>query len=482
VRIVRPKSIRRLILVGFALVAVPLVAALLFATFSVDRLVAQGQHALFEMVRATQSNQLLAETITDMERSARQYLVVGEPALLGVYREKHGQFKDIVRRLSQINLSPLQRERLVRLQQTEQEISGVLETVGHDAPEAAAAVERFAELAKVAQKMLIDNRRLVEREVERLDAAGIRVQRIMLALALALVPAALVMAGFFAWLVARPIRQLDQAIRRLGDGDFSRPAFILGPRDLEQLGERLDWMRTRLLEVEQEKARFLRHISHELKTPLTAVRECAELLGEEVVGSLNSQQREIAAILRDNSLQLQKLIEDLLDFNLASSRMSSLQTGRLALHELIESVLADHRVAILARQLVPEVALQPVMMEADADKLRTLVDNLLSNAIKFSPDGGRLGVSLDLEDGQAVIRVEDAGPGIPESERARVFDAFYQGQSAANSHVRGTGLGLSIAREYAQAHGGTIEVASPGRAGACLQVRLPLQTERRNVA
>ena len=162
--------------------------------------------------------------------------------------------------------------------------------------------------------------------------------------------------------------------------------------------------------------------------------------------------------------------------------MSSLQTGRVALHELIESVLADHRVAILARQLVPEVALQPVVMEADADKLRTLVDNLLSNAIKFSPDGGRLGVSLYVEDGQAVIRVEDAGPGIPESERARVFDAFYQGQSAANSHVRGTGLGLSIAREYVQAHGGTIEVASPGRAGACLQVRLPLQTERRNVA
>lgn len=481
-RIFRPKSIRRLILIGFVLVALPLAVGLLFATFSVDRLVDQGQRALFETVRATQSNQLLAEAITDMERSARQYLVVGDAALLDVYRERRQQFVTAIRRLIALNLSTLQRDQLTYLEDTELEINRTLETAPHNAPQSSAAVERFADLANVAQQMLLDNRRLVEREVERLEINGGRVQKNMLLLALALVPAVLVVAGFFAFLVTRPIRQLDRAIRRLGDGDFSRPAFITGPRDLEQLGERLDWMRTRLLEVEQEKTRFLRHISHELKTPLTAIREGAELLAEEAVGGLNSQQREIAAILRDNSMQLQRLIEDLLDFNVVSSRASSLSVGRVDLHELVEAVLADHRVAVLARQLAMDVSLDPVTLHGDREKLRTLVDNLISNAIKYSPEGGRLRVLLRVVDGQALIEVADSGPGIPASERRRVFDAFYQGESAANTRVRGTGLGLSIAREYAHAHGGRIEVADSTRGGACLRVTLPLDMEGAAVA
>jgi two-component system sensor histidine kinase GlrK len=323
--------------------------------------------------------------------------------------------------------------------------------------------------------MLIDNRKLVEREVERLDANGARVQRGLVVQAMALVPGAMILTAMFTILITRPIRQMDKAIRRLGEGDFSKPAHIVGPRDLEQLGERLDWMRTRLVEVEQDKNRFLHHISHELKTPLTAIREGAELLNEGIVGNLNAQQGEIVAILRDNTLQLQKLIENLLDFNIASSRGSQLHIEHVALRPLIESVLADHKVAALARQLELEIALQPVEIEGDRAKLQTLIDNLVSNAIKFSPDQGRLHVRLEQQGDQAVIEVADSGPGIPEEERRRVFDAFYQGASSAIVHVRGTGLGLSIAREYARAHEGYIEVTDSDAPGACLRVVLPMR-------
>ena len=244
--------------------------------------------------------------------------------------------------------------------------------------ETATAVDGFGELARDARKMLIDNRKLVEGEVERLDQLGESLERRLVLQAMALVPGALILAAVFTILITRPLRQMDRAIRRLGDGDFSKPTKITGPRDLEQLGERLNWMRTRLLEVEQEKNRFLHHISHELKTPLTAIREGAELLNEGVVGNLNAQQGEIAAILRDNTLQLQKLIEDLLDFNIATSRASKLRVESVALHQLIEAVLAHHRVALLARQLVLDTSLQSVEMDGDRAKLRTLVDNLLS--------------------------------------------------------------------------------------------------------
>jgi two-component system sensor histidine kinase GlrK len=323
--------------------------------------------------------------------------------------------------------------------------------------------------------MLVDNRKLVEGEVATLESNGADVQRSLVVQAVALAPGALLMAGVFTVLITRPIRQMDQAIRRLGDGDFSKSAQITGPRDLEQLGERLDWMRTRLLEVERDKNRFLRHISHELKTPLTAIREGAELLNEGVVGHLNKQQGEITAILRDNTLQLQKLIENLLDFNIATSRSSKLRCEPVQLRRLITNVLTDHKVAVLARQLVLDVSLQPVELNGDRAKLRTLVDNLISNAIKFSPEKGHLHVHLRADEGQAVIEVADSGLGIPEAERRRVFDAFYQGSNVADGHVRGTGLGLSIAREYAQAHGGYIEVIDGETSGACLRVVLPLQ-------
>lgn len=474
-RFYRPKSIRRLLLIGFMLIMVPLLAALIHATYEVDRLVAQGQRALFATVRATQSSQLLLEAITDMERNARQYKALGDPALLDVYAENHQKFTDTAKRLSALNLSGLQRERLARMMEIESRVSEVLGRSAPESPETAAAVDDFVTLSSDARKMLVDNRKLVEGEVATLEINGAYLQRDLVVQAMALVPGALVLAAIFTVLVTRPIRQMDQAIRRLGDGDFSQAAHITGPRDLEQLGERLDWMRTRLLEVERDKNRFLRHISHELKTPLTAVREGAELLNESVVGRLNAQQAEIAAILRDNSLQLQKLIENLLDFNIATSRSSKLRIEPVALRELIHDVLTDHKVAILARQLEMDVALAEVELPGDRAKLRTVVDNLISNAIKFSPENGRLHVHLRTRDGQAVIEVSDSGPGIPEAERRRVFDAFYQGSNVANGHVRSTGLGLSIAREYAQAHRGYIEVIDGESPGACLRVVLPLE-------
>ncbi len=115
---------------------------------------------------------------------------------------------------------------------------------------------------------------------------------------------------------------------------------------------------------------------------------------------------------------------------------------------MIESVLADHKFATLARQIDLNIDLQPIEIAGDRAKLQTLIDNLVSNAIKFSPEQGCLRVQLEQQGEQVVIEVADSGPGIPEEERSRVFDAFYQGSSSAIVHVRGTGLGLSIAREY----------------------------------
>lgn len=471
----RPKSILRLILLGFFLVALPLIIGLVFATISVDRLVNQSQQNLLQGIFMTQSSQVLVETITAMERNARQYQVVGDKVLFNVYAENHTRFVEAADFLDVLGLSAAQSNRLSELRLDENDIYIALSENPHDASEITTALLLFSTLAQSTKQILRDNQDLINRGVEQIQSKSGKVQKTLVFQALALVPAALLLTGLFAVLITRPIKQVDQAIRRLGDGKFSETANVTGPRDLEQLGERLDWLRNRLVELEQEKTRFLQHISHELKTPLSNIREGAELMNEQVIGELNEPQQEIVDILRDNSLQLQKLIEDLLNFSILRTRASELSYGQVELKNIIENVLADQKVTLLSRQLELRTTLQPVSITGDAEKLRILVDNLVSNAIKYSPDGSPLWVLLSSRDSQAIIEVADNGPGIPPTERERVFEAFFQGKPASKGHVRGTGLGLSIAREYARAHGGNITVVNSDSIGARLQVVLPME-------
>ncbi|UCC56989.1 MAG: HAMP domain-containing protein [Gammaproteobacteria bacterium] len=472
----RPKSVLHLILIGFSLVALPLIVALAIATVSVDRMVSQSQQTLLQSVLVTQGSQMLVETITAMERNARQYQVLGDEVLLEVYQENHDKFIDTLRTLEALDLAEGQHKLLDELRIAEDKIHVALDIYSHDAPEAVATLDGFTGLSQTAQQILNDNRDLISRGAEQIQARAEQVQRTLVLDAVALVPAALLLSILFAFLITRPIRQVDQAIRRLGDGQFLETLVVRGPRDLEQLGERLNWLRNRLLELEQEKTKFLQHMSHELKTPLTAIRESAELMNEQVFGNLNSQQHEIVDILRDNSIQLQKLIEDLLNFSGLRTRTSRQFRDRVKLKTMIEDVLEDHKATLLSRKLDLRPTLQQVSIEGDKEKLRILVDNLVSNAIKYSPDGSPLWVLLSERDKQAVIEVVDSGPGIPEAERERVFEAFFQGAPPADKgRVRGTGLGLSIAREYAQVHGGDITVLDSGKGGARLQIVLPLE-------
>nr|WP_282571349.1 HAMP domain-containing sensor histidine kinase [Methylonatrum kenyense] len=233
-------------------------------------------------------------------------------------------------------------------------------------------------------------------------------------------------------------------------------------------------MRLRLKDLEEQKSRFLQHMSHELKTPLTAIREGAELLQDKVVGPLNAEQQEVALILQSNTLALQRLIEDMLNFGTSRGERRSLHLAHVQLAPLIDAVCRNHKPVMINRSLHLQTDLRDVRLEADEEKLRTIVDNLLSNAVKFSPSEGVIRVLTERHGNTVVIEVSDQGPGIPDSERESVFGAFFQGSHRASGYVKGSGLGLSIAKEYVDAHDGSIE-ALPGEGGGTrMRVILPL--------
>jgi len=468
-----PRSFPRLLAVGFTLVALPLVFALVNNAISVDRLANRSQNAVYQAAQATQASRRLAQLLTALERTARQMLILDDRSLLDTYVANRRQFEQAVAEFSRLPLDAEQKSAVEEIVRGEAEVHAVLTSAYAKSAQMRKAVDRFVGLADRAQSIVASSNAQIDREVEAMRTTADQAQRITFWQLLALIPVVVFLVIGFSILITRPIRQVDAAIRRLGAGQFRVPVTVSGPQDLEQLGERLEWMRRELLDLEEQKNRFLRQVSHELKTPLTALREGAELLSEEAVGKLTAEQREIAEILRHNSVELQKLIEDLLSFGASQFRKVTVDLEPVEIRRIVERVTADHRLAARARGLTMEVSIEDIMLPADPEKLRVALDNLVSNAIKFSPGGGCVSLVARHDGDVLELDVLDQGPGIPAGERARIFDPFYQGKHAGAGPVRGTGIGLSVVKEYVFAHGGSVEVVD-SRQGTHMRVRIPM--------
>jgi two-component system sensor histidine kinase GlrK len=472
-----PRSFLKFILLGFLLVSLPLVYALAELILSLDRLESQGRQEVLQAAQAGRTSRLLYEQATTLERIARQQLILEDAALLDEYARLREDFRQTTRQLAALPLEPGAQVALEKLADRESRLHKLL-TAPQRSPEVAAELaDGYSQLVDGAQAMLAASSQLTQRAIERLQETATQGREKWIYVGLATVGIAIALAIVFATLISRPIRQLDLAIRQMGSADFTHAIKVTGPQDLRYVGQRLEWLRGRLSELEEQQTRFLRHVSHELKTPLTAVREGAELLRDGVGGRLTPEQNDIVRIVRDNTLSLQKLIEDLLAYH-QTRAMEPAALGPVALPEVAARVLREQRLAALGRMIAFETNLRPATVIGDAEKLRTIVDNLLSNAIKYSPRNATIRMNVGVRDGFAVLDVIDEGRGVSETDRERIFESFYQGPPPIDGRIKGSGLGLAIAREYALAQGGRIEVAGrpDGRSGAWFRLSLPLAT------
>jgi two-component system sensor histidine kinase GlrK len=255
---------------------------------------------------------------------------------------------------------------------------------------------------------------------------------------------------------------------------FSNQIDVRGPHDLKQLGRQLEWLRGRLLDLAQERNRFLRHMSHELKTPLANIREGTELLMDGAVGELDTNQREVMAILRENGIKLQRLIENLLSFSAWQTSSIGLETSEFRLRPVVKQVLENQQLTLLSQRVRLDVKIEDVTLVADRGKMRLILENLLSNAVKYSPKGGAIHMSARRHDGNLVLDVADSGPGIPPEDRAHIFDAFYTGKASKSSSLKGTGIGLSVVLEFVSAHGGNVQIIDGQYSGAHFRITMPI--------
>lgn len=466
-------SFRQLLAVAFLLIPALLAAVSLRGLYTLERLVLESRQGADHAARDSASVQRVGERSVTMERAARQYLVLGDRTLREGFDQGAREADEGIAQLERSEVPPPQiKAWRDQLEAIRTQLDGPAETSGlRDAAVSAAFRDLDQTSAEIAETVRRANESRSQGLLSRLEEARNDLsQQVLVAIGLA----ALLAVGFALWL-ARPLKGLKRAIVALGENRMDDAIDIPGPADMRELGRRLDWLRLRLSELDADKARFLRHVSHELKTPLAALREGVALLEEGVTGELTPPQREVARILRQNTAALQSQIEDLLRFNAAAFEARRLVRRKTDLTALVHQLVAEQRLQWQARRLQVVVSDGPVWAEVDPDKLGVAIGNLLSNAIRFSPLETTIRFDLSQTATHAHIDIGDAGPGVAPADRERVFEPFYRGELQPEGAIRGSGIGLSIVQEYIAAHGGLIELLPPvpGVPGAHFRIELP---------
>jgi two-component system sensor histidine kinase GlrK len=474
-KLLRPRSLSALALLGLVIVTLPLIAALVIAGLQLRRLNDAGERIVADGVAATRLTQDLFAQSALLERQLRVYQVLGEPKLLETYVLQDDRLRDTERALAgRLRLAPA-RQSLQQLTDLRTRIRAQLTSTPAQELDFARLLADFERMQAAASQVSARTNEQIDAQTAALRERAQRAQQQMFWVFVLIVPLTAATMLLVSLRVGRPLRQIDRAISELGSGMLNRPIEVSGPADIGKLGRQLEWLRLRLLELAEERNRFLRHMSHELKTPLANIREGTELLMDGAVGELQGGQREVTGILRENGLRLQRMIENLLSFSAWQTSSVGLEITEFRLRPLVKQIIENQQLALLSQRVRLDVNIDDLTIAADRGKLRLILENLLSNAIKYTPRAGTIHIRARADKADLLLEVADTGPGIPPEERSLVFEAFYTGR-APGGHVKGTGIGLSVVMECVNAHGGRIEFVDGEWPGAHFRIRMPLKT------
>lgn len=462
---VRPRSLLQVVLMGFVLVLMPLGGMIWHDSQALEHLSQLTSDELERAVRDTRRATLLTTQAIDLERTLRRYAVLGDERILASYQQQLASYRSL---LADHQISIPDAEAYTGLEQALTWLDSLQDLTR---AKAESTSPKFDEFNHVNQQLEIITRSQVDEHVSRVRATIADLMTEIWWVSGFVAVLSLLMVLLFTYLIIHPVRQIESRILSLGAGVEPDKRPVDGPAELVLLGERIGWLHDKLKELEQQKYQFLRHVSHELKTPLAVLREGADLLSEQLVGPLNLDQQEICQMLEENSRRLQTLIERLLDFNrLSQQEVFSLTP--VALAPLLSELSAEYRLALESKQISVHLPTDPIRLQAEPYRLRLILDNLFSNAVSYGAKGGQIWVRAGQDANGGWLEVANEGPAIPVAERERIFEPFEQGSIVRQGLLKGSGMGLSIARESAMSLGGELVLVEDEQADVCFRLTL----------
>ncbi|KNC88966.1 two component system sensor histidine kinase QseE/GlrK [Trabulsiella odontotermitis] len=462
-----PRSLRQLVMLSFLLILLPLLVLAWQAWQSLNALSAQAAQTNRTTLIDARRSEAMTNVALEMERSYRQYCVLDDATLAKVYQSQRRRYAEMLD--AHAGILPDD-----KLYQSLREDLDALETIqcknsGPDAPSAA----RLEAFASANTEMVQATRTVVFSRGQQLQHAIAERGQFFGWQALVLFLVSLVMVLLFTRMIIGPVKGIERMINRLGEGrSLGNTVVFKGPRELRSVGQRIIWLSERLAWLESQRHQFLRHLSHELKTPLASMREGTELLADEVVGTLTPEQKEVVDILDDSSRNLQKLIEQLLDYNRKLAD-SATEMENVDIVSLVEMVVSAHSLPARAKMMHTEVALEARECHAEPMLLMSVLDNLYSNAVHYGAESGNIYIRSHTLDDKVRIEVVNTGTPIPEAERGMIFEPFYQGSHQRKGAVKGSGLGLSIARDCVRRMHGELNLVDDSTSDVCFRIELP---------
>jgi len=451
-------SIKKLTLLGFSLVAFPLVIALLYSAAQMNKLSNESKDAIFNAASLTEANRSLSESLVKMERNASQSVVLKDPDLLQKYYVEEkliiATVNDYLRQNTDQNLRTTTKRFLLEIQNIHQMLSNNKETLYLTQLQ-----DHFKKLSKTSHEINEQSNKLIFTQAVDVRTSARLVRQTMLQ-SLLIIPLTVLIAIFFVIRITKPLKKLIKQIQKLEQGNFEHSIRFRSSPEINEIIDALEVMRTRLHALELQKSSFIRHISHELKTPLAAIREGTELLYDNTAGILNNDQQEIIDITRISVSRLQQLIEDLLNFNIVLDSTSLQDSERLDVRILIEDALQERKFDLKRKNLAVDIKCEDAYLYSNAKQLAVILDNLLSNAIKYSPDHGVIQLNTSLQSEQLFITLSDQGVGVEKETLNHIFEAFYQGPAPTGTSIKSSGLGLTIVKELLMRINGKIHVSS----------------------
>lgn len=441
---------------------------------------------------ATLSLQLLRD-LDQVEEFTRKYYATGGDAGYGTQTdEMRKAFSQGLRELGALQLSPKEAGEI-------RQLNLLWDRVLHTSRPRPGAGEGEVGVALNVQTELLDRvrdqlrelirttRETIEQRVEELAAEGRSAARISLIAAVAVLLVSIVVSLSIVRSISKPLARLTDGTREVAAGRFNYRLDDSGEDELAQLAGAFNSMTGRLNELDELKKDFVSHVSHELKGPLASVRESITLILEK--GPLTDRQRQLLELNLQSCKRLASLIDNLLDISRIEAGVIEYEMGPHDVAALVTSTTNEFEVQVPGPdRLQVHLPADPVVLECDGDRIVQVVGNLLGNALKYAP-GKPIGVAVTrvtelpgsvpdswrskLPTGRsfALISVKDSGPGVPSSEKERIFEKFHRMKGTRKA--AGAGLGLAISRAIVEAHHGAIWVEDNSSGGSIFQVLLP---------
>lgn len=454
-----PRSLNQLVFLAFILVITPIGFMFYHTSMVLEELLQDSHTQTKTALELSQRNHRIGQKAEDIVRTANQFRITSSPDL---QERLHTQLVDFTKLTHQ---HPL----LLSQASLNKQLTGLISEL-----EQQANSDRLPELLSLSKAISSLSLQRMSNELANLEEQAKEARNKLWLQAILLILATLILVLFFAAAITRPIALLIKKIKAVGQRSELPATPLKGPGEIKQLNDQINWLDKHLTELEQTKGLFIRHISHELKTPLTTMREGVDLLAEEIPGPLNDKQHHVVELMQKSSLNLQHLIEQLLDYN-RLQMPQALSNEPVDLDQMIAKAISSLQLSISEKSLDIILPRETPAFSADSAMLSKVLNNLISNAIHYTGEQGRVLIGTNLQENRLTLDVENSGHAIPEADVTRIFEPFFQSQQRTGP-LKGSGIGLSIAQEASKVMKGDLILAENTEGKVVFRLTIPVQT------